>query len=70
MGSHQKLYIGLDFGFLDNRLTGTAELFWKKCNNMLIDVTYPGTLGDKAPTQIEVVLRQTVGKARLTGRIK
>ena len=42
--------IGLDFGFLDNRLTGTAELFWKKCNNMLIDVTYPGTLGDKAPT--------------------
>ena len=28
--------IGLDFGFLDNRLTGIAELFWKKCNNMLI----------------------------------
>ncbi len=62
--------IGLDFGFLDNRLTGTAELFWKKCNNMLIDVTYPGTLGIKLLPLIEVVLRQTVGKARLTGRIK
>lgn len=42
--------IGLDFGFLGNRLTGTAELFWKECNNMLIGINYPGTLGDKAPT--------------------
>lgn len=42
--------IGLDFGFFRNRLTGTAELFWKKSDNMLIDVIYPGILGDKAPT--------------------
>ena len=42
--------IGLDFGFLDNRLTGNVELFWKECNNMLIAVSYPGTLGDAAPT--------------------
>ncbi len=42
--------IGLDFGFFGNRLTGTAEVFWKKCSNMLIDISYPGTLGDKAPT--------------------
>ena len=42
--------IGLDFGFLRNRLTGTAEIFWKKSDNMLIDVIYPGILGDKAPT--------------------
>lgn len=42
--------IGLDFGLFNNRLTGTAEVFWKLCNNMLIDVTYPATLGDKAPT--------------------
>lgn len=42
--------IGLDFGFFNGRLTGTAEAFWKRCNNMLIDVTYPGILGDKAPT--------------------
>ena len=42
--------IGLDFGFFRNRLTGTAEMFWKKSDNMLIDVIYPGILGDKAPT--------------------
>lgn len=42
--------VGLDFGFLGNRLTGTFELFWKKCNNMLIDISYPATLGDAAPT--------------------
>ncbi len=42
--------LGLDFGFLRNRLTGTAEIFWKKSDNMLIDVIYPGILGDKAPT--------------------
>lgn len=42
--------IGLDFGVLNNRLIGTVDLFKKKCDNMLIDVTYPGTLGDKAPT--------------------
>ena len=42
--------IGLDFGFFRNRLVGTAELFWKKSDNMLIDVIYPGILGDKAPT--------------------
>lgn len=33
--------IGLDFGLFNNRLTGTVEVFWKDCNNMLIDVTYP-----------------------------
>lgn len=42
--------IALDFGFLNNRLRGTAEAFWKHTNNMLIDVLYPGILGDKAPT--------------------
>ncbi|MCM1050917.1 MAG: TonB-dependent receptor [Paenibacillus sp.] len=42
--------IGLDFGFLNNRLNGSVDAFWKKTNNMLIDVLYPGILGDKAPT--------------------
>ena len=42
--------IALDFGFLNNRLSGTVEAFWKRTNNMLIDVIYPGILGDKAPT--------------------
>lgn len=42
--------IGLDFGFFNNRLNGAVDAFWKKTNNMLIDVIYPGILGDKAPT--------------------
>lgn len=42
--------LGLDFGFFNNRLTGTVELFMKKNNNMLIDAQYPGVLGDNAPT--------------------
>ncbi len=42
--------VALDFGFFNSRLTGTVEAFWKKTNNMLIDVIYPGVLGDKAPT--------------------
>lgn len=42
--------VALDFGFLNSRLRGTVEAFWKKTNNMLIDVLYPGILGDKAPT--------------------
>lgn len=41
--------VALDFGFLNNRLTGTAEVFLKKNNNMLIAAQYPGILGDKAP---------------------
>ncbi len=42
--------IGVDFGFFRNRLTGTAEVFWKRNNNMLIDVLYPGILGAAADT--------------------
>lgn len=42
--------VALDFGFLDNRLKGTVEAFWKKCDNMLISITYPAVLGDGAPT--------------------
>ena len=42
--------IGADFIFLQNRLSATVEAFWKRTGNMLIDVTYPGILGDRAPT--------------------
>lgn len=42
--------VALDFGFLNNRLRGTVEAFWKKCDNMLIAITYPSVLGDAAPT--------------------
>lgn len=42
--------IGVDFGLINNHLTGTVEVFQKKINNMLIDVLYPAILGDTAPT--------------------
>ncbi|MDE6339946.1 MAG: TonB-dependent receptor [Muribaculaceae bacterium] len=42
--------IGADLGFLNNRLTATVEAFWKRTNNMLINVSYPSILGDAAPT--------------------
>lgn len=42
--------LGLDFGFLDNRLSGMVELFQKKNNNMLVGISYPALIGDSAPT--------------------
>ncbi len=42
--------VGLDFGFMNNKLTGSIDLFLKKNNNMLISIDYPGILGDKAPS--------------------
>ncbi len=42
--------IGVDFGLFGNRFTGTAEVFMKKNDNMLITVSYPGILGDGAGT--------------------
>ena len=40
--------IGLDFILLNGRLSGTVEGFMKKNNNMLISITYPAVLGDRA----------------------
>lgn len=41
--------VGLDFGFLGNRLTGTVEGFIKQNDNMLIGISYPSLIGDAAP---------------------
>ena len=41
--------LAVDFGFLNGRLTGTVEAFMKKNDNMLVSITFPGTLGDDAP---------------------
>lgn len=41
--------IALDFGFFNNRLNGSFDVFLKKNNNMLIEAQYSGILGDKAP---------------------
>ena len=40
--------LGLDFSLFDSRLTGTAEVYMKRNDNMLINVSYPGVLGDNA----------------------
>lgn len=41
--------IGLDFGFLNNRLSGTVEAFLKKNDNMLVSIEFPAVLGDTPP---------------------
>jgi TonB-linked SusC/RagA family outer membrane protein len=38
--------LGLDFGFLNNRLSGTIDYYSKKTNNALIFVNIPAILGD------------------------
>lgn len=42
--------IGVDYGFLNNRLSGTFDYFWRKNNGMLINITYPQVYGGKAPS--------------------
>lgn len=41
--------VGLDLGFLKNRLTSTVEYFTKDNVGMLINVNYPSVLGGSAP---------------------
>jgi len=42
----KQLDIGIDFAFLNNRLTGEADYYNKKVSNALTYVTLPGILGD------------------------
>lgn len=42
--------IGTDFSFLNNRLYGSFDYFWKTNENMLISITYPSILGIAAPS--------------------
>ena len=41
--------IGVDLGFLNNRLTVNFDYFWKDNIGMLSEVTYPSVLGASAP---------------------
>lgn len=54
--------IGLDFGFLNNRLSGTADYFHKKTDGILIDLPAPAVHGNASiPKQNSaVVLNQGV----------
>lgn len=42
--------VALDFGMFNGSLSGTVEAFLKKNDNMLVAMTYPGILGDAAPS--------------------
>jgi TonB-linked SusC/RagA family outer membrane protein len=42
--------VALDFGLFGGSLNGTVEAFLKKNDNMLVAMTYPAILGDKAPS--------------------
>ena len=41
--------VGLDFGFLNNRLTGSVDVFTKRNDNMLVSIDFPSIIGDEAP---------------------
>ena len=45
----RKSNIGLDFDVLHGHLSGSFDVFDNRNSNMLISVTYPGTLGATAP---------------------
>jgi TonB-linked SusC/RagA family outer membrane protein len=57
--------VGLDFGILDDRLTGTVEYFYKKTTNLLFRVplvtsggmpVYPDNIGSLRNTGVELLL--------------
>jgi hypothetical protein len=43
--------LGLDFGFLNNRLTGSLDVYDKQNRNMLVNVQVPATLGGTPPSE-------------------
>ena len=56
----QTTNIGLDLGFLDNRLNVTADYFWKYNIDMLSDVRKPSQMGIKAP-------KDNIGRLKVWG---
>jgi len=46
----ESMNYGIDFGVLNNRLTGSFDYFKRKNKGMLISITYPATLGGTAPS--------------------
>jgi hypothetical protein len=42
---------GVDFAFLNSRLTGSFDYYIKNNRNMLVNDQLPATLGGSAPTQ-------------------
>ncbi len=52
--------IGLDFGFLNNRLTGSFEYYWKYNNDMLSSLQLPHQIGINVP-------KMNIGKLKTWG---
>ena len=52
--------VGLDFGFLNQKLTGSFAYFVKTNDGMFVPITYPAILGDSAP-------KTNSGKFRVNG---
>src|SRR5690606_14421122 len=43
--------IGIDLGFLDDRIELVAEYFWKYTDDILLSLPIPRTIGVEAPVQ-------------------
>ena len=63
--------IGLDFGFLNNRISGEIDFFSKKTKNLLLNIPVPATngytsitknIGDMNNKGVEFVLNGTIFK--------
>lgn len=52
--------LGIDFGFFNNRLTGSFEYYWKYNNEMLSNLQLPSQIGIKVP-------KMNVGKLKTWG---
>lgn len=52
--------LGIDFGFLNNRLTGSFEYYWKYNNEMLSNLQLPSQIGINVP-------KMNVGKLKTRG---
>ncbi|HSM48219.1 MAG TPA: SusC/RagA family TonB-linked outer membrane protein, partial [Draconibacterium sp.] len=46
----QNINLGIDYAFFDSRLMGSFDIYQKKNSDMLVDVTFPATLGASAPS--------------------
>ncbi len=62
--------IALDFGFLNNSLTGTVEFFQKRNDNMLVGISFPATLGDSAPSANAGKIKDWGYEGQITWRSK
>ncbi|MDE6218199.1 MAG: SusC/RagA family TonB-linked outer membrane protein, partial [Muribaculaceae bacterium] len=57
----EQLSLGMDFGFFNNKLTGTIDGFIRTTNDMLMSVNAPAHVGNRYPGQANV------GKVRNSG---